>query len=337
MSKAKYAEPLSIAVFAVVMLLLPLLLSAYWLHVAVLTVLFAFLCVAWNLVGGFLGALSFAHPLFFAAGGYATAYLSLSHGWNPWLTIPVGVAIAIVLAIVIEIVAHRFALPVLAYALTTLAFAHMGLFVVRSSEPLGGINGLSISPGDMSFLAFQFERKSTYFLVILAALVAAQLIVVWIGRIRFGLEMRAVRDNERAASAIGVRVLWTRVRAAALSAALTAFGGSFYAQFLLLVDDTFLRPQMFIQVILMTALGGMGTTWGPVLGAIILVSLAEFLRASVSTQYAALSMLIFGAVCIVLLRLRPHGLLVADRSARTIAPTVLWCRLVRRLSRQSLT
>jgi branched-chain amino acid transport system permease protein len=291
---------------------IPYVFSNYWQHIAVLTLLFVYLCSAWNLVGGYAGAFSFAHPLYFAAGGYAAAYFGINYKWSPWVGMLVGIPLAVLLGLAIDAVTTRFRLPMLSYALATMAFAHMGMFVVRSIPALGGINGLYIIPGKSGLWQFQFDEKAPYFYLILVAAVGVTLFVWRFQRSKLGMEARAVRDNERAAKAIGVNALSTRLRVTAASAALTAAGGTFYGQFALYVDPaSFLSPQLFIQVILFTAVGGMGTLWGPVLGALLLVPVGEIIRSTVSTQYSGAHTLIYGVVFVVVILLMPHGIVGA--------------------------
>lgn len=295
----------------------PLVLSTYWQHIAILTLLFAYLCAAWNLVGGYVGAFSFAHPLYFASGGYAAAYLAVHYKLSPWIGMLVGVPIAVTIGLMIDTLTTRFRLPMLSYALATMAFSHMGLFIVRSIPALGGINGIYILPGEPGLWQFQFETKAPYYYLILGATAMITLLVWWFERSKLGLDARAVRDNERAAEAIGVNALWTRLRVTAASAALTAAGGAFYGQFVLYVDPaSFLSPQIFIQVILFTAVGGMGTLWGPILGAMVLVPVGEILRATVSTQYPGAHLLIYGIVFVVVILLMPHGIVGMFRRRR---------------------
>jgi ABC-type branched-subunit amino acid transport system permease subunit len=305
-------DPRDLAILAVatlVALAAPLALSTYWQHIAILTLFFAYLCAAWNLVGGYVGAFSFAHPLFFAAGGYAAAYLGVRGKLSPWLAMLAGVAVAVVIGLAIDTLAARFKLPMLSYALTTLAFSHMGLFIVRSIPALGGINGLYVVPGTPGLWQFQFEAKAPFYYLMLTGAVGLTLLVWWFEQSRLGLEARVVRDNERAAEAIGVNALWTRLRVTAASAALTAAAGTFYAQFVLYVDPvSFLSPQLFIQVILFTAVGGMGTLWGPILGAVVLAPIGEILRATISTQYPGAHMLVYGIVFVTVILLMPHGI-----------------------------
>lgn len=287
----------------------PLVLSSYWQHIAILALLFAYLCAAWNLVGGYVGAFSFAHPLFFASGGYAAAYLAIHYKLSPWLGMLVGVGVAVPIGLAIDALAARFRLPMLSYALATMAFSHMGLFIVRSVPALGGINGLYIVPGTSGLWRFQFETKAPFYYLILAGTAGISLLVWWFERSKLGLEARVVRDNERAAEAIGVNALGTRLRVTAASAALTAAAGTFYGQFALYVDPgSFLSPHLFIQVILFTAVGGMGTLWGPIVGALVLAPVGEILRGTVSTQYPGAHQFIYGIVFVVVILLMPQGI-----------------------------
>jgi len=313
------SDLLILAAGTIVLAFLPAIVSTYWLHVAIQALLFAYLCSAWNLVGGFNGALSFAHPIYLSIGGYMAAYLGAEYHISPWVSLLPAIVLSMVVCVCIELIVTRFKLPVLSYALATMALSNIARFVVRSIPALGGVAGLAVPLNAKGWWQFQPGSKSGFFYIILIATVAIVLIVIWFRDSKLGLQARAVRDNERAAEAIGVKAIMVRIKTGLLSAALTTFAGVFYCEFIYIADPiTFLSPMLFIEVILFTAVGGMGTVWGPVVGALLLTPTGEILRGSIGATNPGVDGLIYGIIFVVIILLMPHGIVSRHRQDRSL-------------------
>ena len=179
--------------------------------------------------------------------------------------------------------------------------------------------------GGDSWLRMQFEESVlNYYYVILALFVAGLLVIIAVSRSRMGYYFQAIREDEEAAAALGVDVLRYKTLAVMLSGALTAVGGSFFTQYFLFVDPTLaFGVSVSVQILLRPIVGGVGTIWGPLVGALLLTPLAEATRAFVRTPPAFLSaiqgragvdVMIFGAILIVVVLFMPHGLVGAGRS-----------------------
>jgi branched-chain amino acid transport system permease protein len=161
--------------------------------------------------------------------------------------------------------------------------------------------------GDLA--TFHFRSETSYFLIILAMSAIAFVVARTLYHAKLGIYFRCIRDNERASLAIGVNVLRYKIAAMMISAALTAVAGTFYAQYLLFVDPrTFTSLQLTIQIILFTVVGGVGTTWGPIIGPLLLVPLSETIRAQLAGQLPGLPLIIFGVVLVLVIRFMPGGL-----------------------------
>ncbi|MGK2850853.1 MAG: branched-chain amino acid ABC transporter permease [Candidatus Limnocylindrales bacterium] len=304
----------------------PVLLPNYWVHVLTITLMWAQIASSWNVAAGMTGLLSLGHGLFVGAGAYTSTSLFLHLGLSPWLGMVAGIAVAVVIALAIGYLSFRYALAGLTFGFATLAFAHIALLLVSSTPWLGGIHGLTVQPQGTSLLAFQFEDRIAYYYVMLALLSGTLAITWWVSRSRAGFYFRAIRENEEAAAAIGISPTRWKLLAIMLSAALAAPAGSFYAQYVMYIDPrTVLGVSISIEAILFTAIGGMGTLLGPLVGAAILVPLGEVLRVAFSGRFANAHLLLYAIVLITVILTVPGGI-VGDvrgrwmrREARRVA------------------
>jgi branched-chain amino acid transport system permease protein len=296
---------LVIAVSAVVALFT----EKYWVDVAFLVVIYAGVASAWNIAGGFSGTFSFGHGLFFGIGAYAASVLFAHFGISPWIGLLVGATFAAGAGALIAWLASRFGIGDLAFAVLTLAAAEIVYLFVDSFEPLGASRGISLPPGTNGLLDMQFTTDATYLATGTAFLVLCQIVAAVVYGSAMGNRFRAVRENPVAAQAMGIDPARERMLALAISGALTAIGGVVYAQYLLFVNPlTFFGPAITIKVILFALIGGMGTPWGPVLGAALFFPLGESLRAHFGGALPGLDTLIYGLLVIVCILAFPKGI-----------------------------
>jgi len=179
-------------------------------------------------------------------------------------------------------------------------------------DAVGGARGLFVPiKRPDSLVNFQFhESKRTYYYIALALLVLAVGISRWIVRSRTGYYFRAIREDQDAAAALGIPVARYKQRAMAISAALTALGGTFYAQYVLFIDPESVLPlSLSILVCLVAVLGGVGTLWGPILGAAILVPLGEITRVQLGGTGKALDLVIYGLLIMIVSVVQPGGIM----------------------------
>lgn len=296
--------------------LAPLGMSSGWNNITILTLLFIYLCVAWNIVGGIAGQFCIGHSLFLAAGAYTSTLLSTHFGITPWFGMFAGAVLATGIGIFIAWLSFRYELPPLSFALVTIALAMLGYLAISSIDVLGASRGLTL-PVRGTFAMYQFRSDVSYYVVILIHVVAAVALSMWLYHTKIGLYLRAVRDNERAAHAIGVPVLRYKMIAMGISAALTALGGTFYAQYLQYVEPhTFASIDIVIQIILLTVVGGNGTVWGPVVGPTLLVPAGEWLRHALGGSLPGVHLLAYGLLLVMVIRFAPDGLIGAFHRGR---------------------
>ncbi len=288
--------------------LLPLLGPAGWVNTTILTLLFAYLCLSWNIVGGIAGQFCIGHSLFVAAGAYTSTLLALRFGISPWAGMFAGGAVAAAMGAAIAWLSLRYELPPLSFALVTLALGMLGYLSVSSLDVLGASRGLTL-PIRGTPAMYQFRNDATYYYVILAHLAAVLLFTIFVYDSRLGLYLRGIRDNERASLGVGIHVLRYKMAAMGVSAFFTALGGTFYAQYLQFVDpQTFAGLTLVIEVILFAVVGGSGTIWGPLIGPLLLVPLGEILRNSLGDQTPGLHLFVYGVLLVAIIRFAPRGL-----------------------------
>jgi branched-chain amino acid transport system permease protein len=290
--------------------LLPLVLSSYYLHILILSLVYVALASSWNIVGGMAGQISLAHSLFIGIGAMLSSALLLKLGINMWLGLVISAAISAALGAIIAWIDFRFRLGHLSFVLITLAFAEMGGIVVEGWDFLGGASGLMLPRDTGNYLAFQFGGGRGAYWVMLALAAICVLINVAILNAPLGYYLRTIRDNEKAAQAIGVNILRYKIAAMVISAVLASVVGTAYVRYLTFADPYLLiSPVITIEIVLFATVGGLGRAYGPALGALLLVPLGEILRGKLGSTLPGLHYFIYGVVVIAVILLTPRGLL----------------------------
>lgn len=304
--------------------LMPLWLPPYYLGIGVLTLIYIALALSWNIVGGLGGQISLAHSLFLGTGAVFASALLLKFGVNMWLGMAISAALAAVMGVAIAWVDFRFKLGHLSFALITLAFAEIGELVVLGWDFLGGASGLYLPSDKGDLLAFQFGGAKGYYWLALVIAALCFLVNFAIINSPLGYYLRAIRDNENAAQAVGVALLRNKAIAMAISAALTAVIGTAYARYVAFVDPyLFASPAVVIEVVLIATIGGLGTPFGPMVAALLLVPFGELIRGNFGGVAPGLHYLVYGVLIVVVILSMPRGLvprLMAALAARRRAP-----------------
>ncbi len=297
---------------------LPPLLPKYHLEVLISVVFWAYLGIAWNLLGGYAGQFSFGHAAFFGIGAYTSTLLLLQAGLTPWVGMLLGGAVAAAFGLFEGYLSFRYGLKGPYFSLVTLAFAEMLRVVTVNTKAVGSSLGLVVPSAKAAPAMFMFSNKLPYYYIILV-MGALALALTWkIGRSRLGFSLAAVRENEDAAEAAGVDALGMKLRAMALSSFLTALGGTFYAQYFAYIDPTItFGPAVSIGALLPAIVGGAGTVLGPVLGSFVLTPLSELTRSALRGRAGA-DIMLYGAILVLVISFLPRGLagFVRDRRAR---------------------
>jgi len=282
--------------------------SQYLLSIAVLTLLYAYLALSWNILGGIAGQLSLGHSAYFGIGAYTSTWLFVHLGLSPWLGMWAGAAIAVVAAVVVGLSCMQ--LRGAYFALATIATAMVLKTLVENADSLlGGPRGMEVTLLRDAPLYFQHTRKEFYYVIALVFTVAAWFINRQILRSRFGYYLAAVRNDQEAALALGVPILRYKMLAAMLSAALTALGGTFYAQFVLYISpDKVFGANLGVVIAVVCIIGGRGTLWGPVIGALLLLPGEELAR-TISGGLVGVDMMLYGLLLMLVIRWEPRGLM----------------------------
>ncbi|MEO7078756.1 MULTISPECIES: branched-chain amino acid ABC transporter permease [unclassified Rhodococcus (in: high G+C Gram-positive bacteria)] len=265
----------------VVVAALPLILGEQAQTVAVRTLIFALMAVAWNIMSGFGGMFSFGHAAFFGIGAYTGAYLLVDHGISPWISMAVAAVISASVGTLLAYLCLRYRLAGSYFALATFAFAQMFLLLVQNLEVFHKTEGFNVPllPRD-SWWMLQFEKGSpNYIWIPLVILALAVLGTIFYVRSRAGQFVQAVRDDETAAASLGIDTMKYRLIAVAASCALIAVAGVYYTQYYFFVGpEQAFGSAVSVEAIVPAVIGGIGTIWGPVLGAAVIGPLSEIIN-----------------------------------------------------------
>ena len=304
--------------FAALATPLPLLVSSnVALNFLVFALIVALAAQGWNILGGYGGQYSFGHAAFFGTGAYFTAVLQVRLGVNPYLGFALGGLAGAAVGWVIGALAFRAGLRGSYFALVTLAFAEVLRVLANAFAVTGGAAGLLI-PLDVRPANFQFESRAAFCWIALALVAAALLATHALERSRLGARLVAVRENENAARALGVDVLAVKLAAITLSAGITAAAGCLYAQYFLFLDSGIAYGTwMSVAALLAPIIGGAGTVFGPLLGALILQGLGEATK-TLFGGIPGIDLVVFGILLILVVRFPPRDLprLLAARRSR---------------------
>jgi branched-chain amino acid transport system permease protein len=277
------------------------------LNFLVVALLIALVGQGWNLLGGYGGQYSFGHAAFFGTGAYVTAILQVRYGINAWVGLVIGVAAGALIGAAIGALSFRSGLKVSYFALVTLAFAEV-LRIVASVAPITGAGVGTLIALDLRPEAFQFQSRAPFYWIILGLVGLSLILARAIENSRFGAYLVAVRENEDAARALGVDTTAVKLAAMTISAAITAAGGCFYAQYFLFVDAGIAYgPWISIEALLAPIIGGIGTVFGPLLGALVVKTLGELTKL-VTGDAPGLDLAIYGSVLILVVAFAPRGL-----------------------------
>jgi branched-chain amino acid transport system permease protein len=291
------------------------------LNFLVFVLIIALAAQGWNILGGFGGQFSFGHAAFFGTGAYAAALLQVRLGTNPWVAFAVGSAAGALVGWIIGYLSFRSGLRGSYFALVTLAFAEVLRILANAATFTGGAAGVLIKL-DVRPENFQFASRGAFFWIALFLVGVVLVLSRWIERSRFGAQLVAVRENEAAAKALGVDTLRVKLGAITLSGAVTAAAGGLYAQYFLYVDANIAYGTWIsVEAILAPIIGGLGTVFGPLVGAVALHGLGEVTKLAAGSV-PGIDLMAFGALLVIAVAFAPDGILgLARRLRRTVQPS----------------
>ncbi len=296
---------LPIAVFAAAIACLAFFVTnSYYQLILTLALVWALLGLAWNILSGYSGLISFGHAAFFGLGAYSVTIALVTFDITPWIGIPIGMVVGALAGLIVGVPTfrlrgHYFALAMLAYPLSLLAiFQWAGYQEV--ALPMKRINPA---------LYMQFADQRVYTLLALVLVISALLVTWRVECSRFGMSLLAIKQNEAAAEAAGIDTLAWKLKAMMLSAGMAAAAGGFYAVILLVVTPSSVFGMLTsAQAIIVTIFGGAGSLWGPIIGASILIPLAEGLNAQFGDIVPGIQGVIYGVALVVIVLWMPEGL-----------------------------
>ena len=320
-NKKKNVEAL-IGILALFLLPMAAKNSNYFLHILFLIAIKAYFSVSWNILSGFSGQMSLGHSAFVGLGAYFSTILYVRGGLNPWLSMVLAAITVALIGVALGLAMFR--LRGAFFALGTMALVTIARQLMIYFKGLtNGSQGLSypVTNEGLAYIYFS-DSKLGYVYIALVFLVAALFTCYKISKSKLGLALFSLRDDHDAASSLGVDTMATKLWAMAISCLMVSMGASLYAHYCLYIDpSTIFDAQLGIDMIIMTMLGGIGTLWGPVIGAVLLVPLDTLLRAILGGgSWAGADLIIYGAALIAVIRFCPRGLLTVfkDRLGKNV-------------------
>lgn len=309
-------EDLVIALLVGALALVPLAgVSNTVINFLVTTLIITLTAQGWNLLAGYAGQYSFGHAAFFGIAAYTTAVLQVRLGVNAWPALAIAVAFAAITGWIIGFLSFRAGLRGSYFALVTLAFAEVFRILANAAPITGAAAGIQIKlqPGTA---AFQFPSRAVFLWITLALVTLVMVATRALERRRIGAYMIAVRENEAAASALGVDTLRVKLAAISLSAAITGLAGALYAQYFLYLDASIaFGAHVSVEALVAPIVGGLGTVLGPVVGALALHGTGELMKLWAGSV-PGIDLVVFGVLLVLAVAFAPRGLvgLVKRRS-----------------------
>jgi branched-chain amino acid transport system permease protein len=302
-------ELLVAAIVLVLLALLPLAVhDVYFQNLIILTILFAGLAQAWNILGGYCGQISLGHALYFGIGGYVSTLLFVRAGLPPTFGMVAGGAVGALAALLVGWPCFR--LSGHYYAIATVVVGEIGYLLFLNWDFIGGASGVYVPFTRESLVDLQFRvSKLPWHYVVLGFAAIAWLAAFLVEGSRWSYSWRAIKDDVIAARSLGVRVFPSKMAAAGMSGFLTAMGGAIYAQYVGYIDpDSVMAGSLSILIALPAVLGGVGTLWGPLIGSAVLIPLSELSRSYLGGSGSGVDLMLYGALITGVALARPQGL-----------------------------
>jgi branched-chain amino acid transport system permease protein len=299
----------SLGLLLVALLVAPAVLGKYGLSVLILILYFAYVGQAWNIMMGFAGQLSLGHALYAGLGGYIAAGLFFHYGIGPWLGLFAAVAAASVAGAVVGYLGFRFSLAGVYFALLTIAFSEFTRIAFDHWGWVGGSGGLFLKVDATADWLNLRGGPILFYYVILALAVGAFILCRLLLESRLGRYWLAIREDAEAAQAVGVPVLRCKMIAVVISAALTALAGVWNAFYYNnLFPETAFAMGRSIEFTLAPIIGGLGTLFGPIVGAVVLTGLGEiFTDLSEFFHISGIKQIFYGLALLIIVMYRPAG------------------------------
>jgi len=301
---------LLLAAAAVVLIAVPLVIkSAFAVDIFIRILLFAFIGVAWNLIGGYAKQLSLGHAAFFGLGAYTSTILQIDFGISPWLGMIAGGVVASIASLPIGWLCFRLRGPY--FAIATIAAAQVLMLIfLKFRDFAWGAEGTTIPNLGNSPLMMQFEAKAAYYYVALGLLALGLAITYRIEKSWMGYYLVAIGEDEDAAEAVGVNAPRVKRDIYMISAFLTALAGTFYTQYIYFIDpNTAFNFSVSIEAALVSIVGGVGTLWGPVIGTVLLETTSALLQSWLGSSTGGVQLTVYSLILMAVILWRPTGIM----------------------------
>lgn len=297
------------ALVAAVVLLPQFVENAFAIDIFIRILLFSFIGVAWNLMGGYAKQLSLGHVAYFGLGAYTSTLMQIDFNISPWIGMVAGGIVAMLASLPIGWLCFRLRGPYFTIATLATAQALMLIFL-KFRDFAWGAEGTTIPNLGNSPLMMQFESKAAYYYVVLGLLMLALLITWRIERSWMGYYLVAIGEDEDAAEAIGVNAPRMKRDIYMLSAFLTALAGTFYVQYIYFIDpNTAFNLNISIEAALVAIVGGIGTLWGPVIGTVLLETTSTLLQSWLGSSTGGIQLTVYSLILMAVILWRPTGLM----------------------------
>jgi branched-chain amino acid transport system permease protein len=282
--------------------------SPFALDVLIRILLFAAIGTAWNLLGGYAKQFSLGHSAFFGLGAYTSTLLQIDLGVSPWIGMLAGGVVAALASLPIGWLCFRLRGPY--FTIATIATAQMLMLVfLKLRDFAWGAEGTTIPNLGSAPLMMQFAGKAGYYYVTLALLLLGLAVTAWIERSRIGYYLVALGEEQDAAEAIGINVPQVKRRIFMISAFLTAMAGTFYVQYIYFIDpQTVFNFSISIEAALVSIVGGVGTLFGPLVGAVLLETTSTLLQSRLGS-IAGVQLTTYSLILMAVILWRPTGIL----------------------------
>jgi branched-chain amino acid transport system permease protein len=310
MSGVRNWSTLLLGVLAAVLLALPLVVTnSFTIDIFIRVLLFSFIGVAWNLIGGYAKQLSLGHAAFFGLGAYTSTILQIDFGISPWIGMIFGGVVAALASLPIGWVCFRLRGPY--FAIATIATAQVLMLIFLKFRDLAwGAEGTTIPNLGHSPLMMQFEGKAAYFYIALGLLALGLAITYRIERSWIGYYLVAIGEDEDAAEAIGINAPRVKRDIYFFSAFLTALAGTFYTQYIYFIDpNTAFNFSVSIEAALVSIVGGVGTLWGPVIGTVLLEATSALLQSWLGSSTGGVQLTVYSLILMAVILWRPTGIM----------------------------
>jgi branched-chain amino acid transport system permease protein len=310
-----------LGVLIATVLALPLIVTSHFaIDIFIRVLLFAFIGVAWNLMGGYAKQLSLGHAAYFGLGAYTSTILLIRFDVSPWIGILAGGIVAMLASLPIGALCFRLRGPY--FAISTIATAQvLMLLFLKFRDFAWGAEGTTMPNLGNAPLMMQFDAKSAYYYIALGMLALGLVITYAIEQSWMGYYLVAVGEDEDAAEAIGVNAMRIKRQIYMISAFLTGMAGTFYVQYIYFIDpQTAFSFNISVEAALVSIVGGIGTLWGPVVGTVLLEATSALLQSWFGSSHGGVQLTVYSLILITVILWRPSGLLgvFADAYERVV-------------------